>query len=218
MVGSPAWQAIAGDATDGTLMACIDGEIFYVPQGESPIPDARTIALNAVKQVPFVTPDLQIAPPPTYHSYITYENWLWIPSGQWRTVEARVSVGGTTVTVTAEPARAQWNMGDAKPAKNCYDAGRAWVKGMDEASKTTCSYAYEDTSVDDEPGYFTITGQLLYDIRWSCTGACSAPGGPLGEYSGPSSSRGCLTVYQRQTVSTNGSPGQSSSRAPSLCP
>lgn len=175
------------------------------------------IALNAVKQVPFVTPDLQIAPSPTYHSYIYYENWLWIPEGQWRSVEARVSVGGTTVTVTAEPARSEWDMGDGKPVKNCYDAGRAWVKGMSESSKTTCSYAYEDTSVDDEPGYFTITGQLFYDVRWSCTGACSAPGGPLGEYPGPSATS-CLTVYQRQTVNTTGSTGQPSSRAQSLCP
>lgn len=218
-VGSTQWQMVAGDATDGTIMVCADsGEPFHAAGGPGGgIPDAYTIALNAVKQVPFVTPDLQIAPPPTYHSYINYENWLWIPEGQWRTVEASVTVGGTTVTVTAEPARTEWDMGDGAPARNCYDAGRAWVKGMSESAKTTCSYAYEDTSADSEPGYFTITGQLFYDVRWSCSGACTAPGGPLGEYPGPDSSS-CLTVYQRQTVNTHGNSGHSSPDAPSLCP
>jgi hypothetical protein len=217
--GSPVWESIAGDATDGTLMVCSDsGEIFYVPEGAGGgIPDARTIALNAVKQVPFVMPGLQIAPPPTYHSYINYENWLWIPANQWRNVQASVSVGGTTVTVTAEPVRTEWDMGDGKPVKNCYDAGRPWVKGMSEDAVTACGYAYKDTSVDADPGYFTITGQLFYDVRWSCTGACSAPGGPLGVYPGPTSSS-CLTVYQRQTVNRNGSGGTSAPNAPSLCP
>ncbi|MDP3889750.1 hypothetical protein [Nocardioides sp.] len=164
-----------------------------------------------------MTPNLQIAPPPTYHSYIRYENWLWIPGDQWRTVQASVSVGGTTVTVTAEPSRTQWDMGDGKPVKNCYGAGREWVKGMSEDAVTACGYAYEDASASDEPGYFTITGQLFYDVRWSCAGACSAPGGPLGEYPGPTSTS-CLTVYERQAVNTNGSTGQSPQGRRSLCP
>lgn len=216
--GSPQWQAIAGNATEGTLMGCANGgEVFFVPQGEEGgIPDARTIALNAVDQVPFVTPDLNTAPASDFYTYITLENWLWVPSEQWRPVQAQVTVGGTTVTVTGEPVRSEWDMGDGS-SKSCYDSGRPWVKGMSDAAQTACSYAYTDLeSLGGDRR--TIAGQLVYDVRWSCTGACSAPGGPLGEYSSPSSTS-CLTVYQRQTVVVAPGGGSGSNDRPrSLCP
>ena len=61
--GARSWESVAAAATDGTLMACNgSGDIFYVPEGQNPIPDARTIALNAVKQVPFVTAEVHTAP------------------------------------------------------------------------------------------------------------------------------------------------------------
>lgn len=207
-VGSPAWEAIAGEATDGTLMVCVDsGEVFYVPQGQNPIPDARTIALNAVKRVPFVTADVHTAPSAGQYTYVHLENWLWVPEGQWRTVEARAAVGGTAVTVTAEPSKLEWAMGDGN-TKVCRNAGRAWVKGMTDAAKTSCGYAYDTASVRDSAGNydpdgrFGVTAQFFYEVRWSCTGVCSAPGGALGEYPGPLSPVTELEVRQRQTVVT----------------
>jgi hypothetical protein len=207
-VGSAIWESVAGKATDGTLMACNgSGDIFYVPEGASPIPDARTIALNAVKRVPFVTVDVHTAPSSADHTYVHLENWLWVPEGQWRTVEARAAVGGTAVTVTAEPSKIEWSMGDGH-TKTCRNAGRAWVKGMTDAAKTSCGYAFDTISVKDSAGNydpdgrFGVTAQFFYEVRWSCTGVCSAPGGALGEYPGPVSPVTELEVRQRQTVVT----------------
>ncbi len=206
--GTEAWQAIAGDATDGTLMVCDNGgEVFYVPDGENLIPDARTIALNAVKRVPFVTAEVHTAPAPPDYTYVHLENWLWVPEGQWRTVEARAAVGGTAVTVTAEPSKIEWAMGDGY-TKVCRNAGRAWVRGMTDAAKTSCGYAYDTISVRtksgsyDPDGRFGVTAQFFYEVRWSCTGVCSASGGALGEYPGPLSPVSELEVRQRQTVVT----------------
>lgn len=206
-VGSAPWQTIAGDATEGTLMACADGEIFYVPAGLSPIPDARTIALNAVERVLFVTADVYTAPSSGQHTYVHLENWLWVPENQWRTVEAHAAVAGTAVTVTAEPSKIEWAMGDGN-TKVCRNAGRAWVKGMTDAAKTSCGYAYDTISVKnkagqyDPDGRFGVTAQFFYEVRWSCTGVCSAQGGALGEYPGPLSPVTELEVRQRQTVVT----------------
>lgn len=207
-VGSAIWESVAAAATDGTLMACNgSGDIFYVPEGENPIPDARTIALNAVKRVPFVTADVYTAPTSGQHTYVHLENWLWVPEGQWRIVEARAAVGGTAVTVIAEPSKIEWAMGDGY-TKVCRNAGRAWVKGMTDAAKTSCGYAYDTISVRtksgkyDPEGRFGVTAQFFYEVRWSCTGVCSAPGGALGEYPGPVSPVTELEVRQRQTVVT----------------
>jgi hypothetical protein len=210
-VGSPTWVAVMGEATEGTVMACADsGELFGAPLGEEAaggIPDARTIALNAVERVPFVTPEVHTAPAEEQPTYVHLENWLWVPEGQWRTVEASVKVGGTTVTVTAEPSKIEWDMGDGH-TKVCRNAGRAWAKGMTDAAKTSCGYAYDTISVKDAAGRynpagrFGVTARFFYEVRWSCTGACSAPGGPLGEYSGPLSPVAELEVRQRQTVVT----------------
>ena len=206
-VGSAPWQAVAGDATDGTLMACTDGEVFYIPAGQIPIPDARTIALSAVDRVPFVTADVHTAPAPGQPTYVHLENWLWVPEDQWRTVEAHAAVGGTAVTVTAEPSKIEWIMGDGF-TKVCRNAGRAWVVGMTDAAKTSCGYAYDSISVKDSAGdydangRFGVTARFFYEVRWSCTGACSAPGGPLGEYFGPLSPVAEMEVRQRQTVVT----------------
>jgi hypothetical protein len=211
-VGSPTWVAVLGGATEGTIMVCADtGEPFGVPAGAEDaggIPDARTIALNASKQVPFVTAEVHTAPAVGHPTYVHLENWLWVPGGQWRVVEASVTVGGTTVTVTAEPSKIEWVMGDGN-TKVCRNAGRAWVKGMTDAAKTSCGYAYDTISVKDAAGRydaggrFGVTAQFFYEVRWSCTGACSAPGGPLGDYSGPLSPVAELEVRQRQTVVTH---------------
>lgn len=185
-------------------MACLGGELFYVPQGQNAVPDARTIALNAVHQVPFVRAEVQTAPAgrPTY---VHLENWLWVPAGQWRTVQARASVGVTTVTVTAEPSHIVWDMGDGN-TKVCRSAGRAWVTGMRDSATTACGYAYDSISVRnkaggyDPDGRFEVAARFYYDVRWTCTGICSAPGGSLGEYSGPLSAPTPVEVRQRQTV------------------
>lgn len=210
-VGTDAWTAVMGNATSGTVMVCADsGEPFGVPAGAggpAAIPDARTIALNATKRVPFVTAEVHTAPAVGQSTYVHLENWLWVPEGQWHTVQASVTVGGTTVTVTAEPSKIEWVMGDGH-TKVCRNAGRAWVRGMTDAAQTSCGYAYNTISVKDRAGAydpdgrFGVTAQFFYEVRWSCTGACSAPGGDLGEYFGPLSPVAELEVRQRQTVVT----------------
>jgi hypothetical protein len=98
-------------------------------------------------------------------------------------------------------------MGDGH-TKVCRNAGRAWVRGMTDAAKTSCGYAYDTISTRtksgryDPNGRFGITAQFFYEVRWSCTGVCSASGGALGEYPGPLSPVTEIEVRQRQTVVT----------------
>ena len=85
-----------------------------------------------------------------------------------------VSAGPTSVTVDRGPIRVEWDMGTE--TKSCYDAGRAWKKGMTDAAKTTCSYAYE-RSRDPTGDTHEVSAQIVYGVTWTCSGACLSPSG-----------------------------------------
>ena len=114
----------------------------------------------------------QIAPGPEFHTYVHIDNWLWLPEAQWHDLQETVSAGPTSVTVTAEPIRVDWNMGTE--TASCYDAGRVWVKGMSDAAKTSCSYTYE--SIENPTGdTHNVSAQMVYGVTWECDGACLTP-------------------------------------------
>jgi hypothetical protein len=250
----PVWSNNNITPADGAFWTCSigpnSGAVWFVPNGESPIPDAETIARQLVARAPFEVADVHVAPPPTAYSYVNFENWLWVPRQQWHDVSASLSISGATVTLTATPSRVHWRLGTAGETQrgcsgvrgsvwgsgsyqvvdelpcsvgvDCYDPGQAWVPGMTDIAKTTCSWTYLRASsynstgnIDPSLRGWTITGQFYYDVSWSCVGNCSGTEGSLGEYPAPSSTS-CLTVYERQSVTVNphSSAGQ---KPPSLC-
>lgn len=172
---------------------------FYVADG-APTPsliDPGELAKGAVDQMDFEYAEAQIAPGPDWHTFIGIENWMWIPENQWRVLSLRVSAGGTTVTVNATPAQVQWDMGTG--TKTCYDAGRAWVEGMSDDAQTTCGYTYDDieNSVGDT---HDVSARIVYQIDWTCTGACLTTAGDLGSIRALAGDATSIEVLQRQTV------------------
>lgn len=203
---SPVWAQNNITAADGQFYWCMTGPntgaVWFVENGEAPVVvDAEGIARRMVARAPFEVADLAMAPPWDHYTYIRIENWLWVPEGQWHDVSVSENVGPATVTLTATPTRLEVDAGNGAPATNCYDPGRPWVKGMTDAAKTTCSFVYE--SIDDPKGStYNVVGRLYYEVSWTCTGACSAPAGDLGEYAAPDSPTHPVEVRQRQTVVT----------------
>jgi hypothetical protein len=114
---------------------------WFVPNGEVPLVDPAVLAQEALGRMKLEQASAQIAPGPDFHTYVHVDNWLWLPEEQWHDLQETVSAGPTSVTVTAEPIRVDWNMGTE--TTSCYDAGRVWQKGMTDAAKTSCSFAYE---------------------------------------------------------------------------
>lgn len=198
---NPAW---AGNSPDeGQLWSCATGPntisaYFFVPDGATPaLIDPGELAQNALGVMPLAQAIARIAPTPEFHTYVHLDNWLWLPESQWTTLRKTVTAGGTSVTVTAEPIRVEWDMGS--DTVTCSDAGRAWRKGMTDAAKTPCSYAYE-TLEDPRGDTHDVSARIVYQADWTCSGACLSGSGTLGEVSPPPGETTTIEVRQRQTV------------------
>lgn len=192
---------------DGQFWTCTEcaagsatctGQVWWVENGTEPV-DPVAIATQLRVSLPYELADAKIAPPPSYHTYISYKNWLWVQSSQWHTVTASQSVRGATVTLTATPSYTSWDMGNGDTV-SCVGPGREWVKGMPEDAPTNCSYAYDEMQ-DPEGDTWTVTAQINYTLAWTCTGNCGGlTSGDLGEQLAAAGDSTTITVYQRQTV------------------
>jgi hypothetical protein len=172
--------------------------VWWVEDGSAPV-DPVAVATQLKVSLPYELADAKIAPPPTYHTYISYLNWLWVESGQWHTVTASRSLRGATVTLTATPSYVEWDMGNGDTV-SCVGPGRAWVKGMPEDAPTNCSYAYEEME-EPEGDTWTVSARINYTLAWTCTGNCGGPtSGDLGSQLAAAGDSTSITVYQRQTV------------------
>lgn len=191
------WWSCQLDANGG--MAIVG--VWWVDNGEEPTPPVDPVAVaNQLRVVlPYELANAQIAPPPTYHTYISYKNWMWVEGGQWRPVDASRTLQGATVTLTATPSYTSWDMGNGDTV-SCAGPGRPWVKGMSEDAPTNCSYAYADLE-DPEGDTWRVTARINYTLAWTCTGNCGGLGsGDLGEQLAAAGDTTTITVYQRQTV------------------
>lgn len=213
-VGSVVWAQVAGDKTSGSLVQCVDGMVRWIPEGASTIPDARQLALTAANKALFAVPAVQTAPAREYPSYVHLQNWLWVPETQWVDITSTAAVGPTSVTARGKPVRIEWDLGNADTT-SCSTAGRAWTPAMTDSDDTNCEYSYDTVSASQPGGVYRLSARIVYSVTWSCSGACTSPGGDLGEYPSPAGT-GCLTVYELQSVVTDSKvtakPGKS------LCP
>lgn len=200
--GSPLWEG--HDPSEGSVWSCdytvtIPENSWFVPDGEDPLIDPAILAQEALGRMKLENANAQIAPGPGFHTYVHIDNWLWLPEAQWHDLTETVTAGPTSVTVTAEPIRVDWDMGTE--VTSCYDAGRVWQEGMTDAAKTSCSYAYG--SIANPTGdTHAVSAQMVYGATWDCDGACLTPSGDLGEIDAPAGAGTTIEVRQRQTVVT----------------
>jgi hypothetical protein len=180
--------------------------VWFVPNGSTAaisntpvLADPAVLAQRALGRLQLEFADARIAPGPGFHTYVHVDNWMWVPAAQWRSLSLTVSAGPTSVTVTAAPAHVEWDMGTE--SVECPDAGRPWRRGMTDAAKTTCSFAYE--SIENPAGdTHGVSARIVYAVTWTCSGACLTASGDLGEVAAPSGQTTTIEVRQRQTVVT----------------
>lgn len=199
----PAWEG----RTDGSIWICNgfgpdgipgSGQTFWAPAPPVALPDPAVLAQQALDQMQLATPEVNLAPAPPLMTYVGLETWLWMPEGQWSTLTNSVTAGATTVTVTAEPVRATWDLETG--TTTCGSAGRAWVAGMGDSARTDCSFTFD--RVSDADG-FAVSAVLTYQADWTCAGACLAGGGTLDEVDGLPGAA-AIRVGERQSVVTGG--------------
>lgn len=132
------------------------------------------------------------APAPHFspaQSVVGVETWLWLDQG-WSARSATASVPGLSATVTAQPSRVVWDMGDGDQAI-CDGPGKAWDPNEPNAT-TDCSYTYPVA------GQFTVTVTVYYATTWS---ASNGTAGQLAAISGRTSVP--VTVNEIQAENSN---------------
>lgn len=198
----PAWHGHSNGAV--WMCALITEEmgpptLWWMPPGAAPtpLPDPGQLAQQALGQLRLATAEVHTAPQDPDRSIVGVEVWMWVPSAQWRTLTKSVTAGSTTVTVTAAPDHAAWDMGPGERA--CFGPGREWRKGMSDDAVTDCGFTYTETSDRQPGGKFGISARIAYQVDWTCSGACLSDSGSLGVVEAPAGTD-ALRVLQRQTV------------------
>jgi hypothetical protein len=159
--------------------------------------DAVALARTARDRLDLATPQIHTSPEAPVKALVGLETWMWVPSSQWTALTESATLGGTTVTVRAEPISTRWDMGEA--TKFCPNPGRVWRKGLGQDATTPCGYTYEHTSLRQPDNKYQISGQIRYAVTWTCTGDCSAPSGNLGTIDSVASTA-ALEVGERHSV------------------
>lgn len=208
----PAWNG--HESSQGSLWSCkaplaavaacgasIDGCAWFVPGNAAPIVDPTVLAREALGRMPLATAEVHLAPTPPNKTYVGLDTWLWVPEGQWNELTQTVSVGGTSVTVTAKPVRSEWDMSTGQI--NCYSPGREWVRGLGDEAQTNCSYAWQKVSSFEPDGTFKVSAAIVYEVSWNCSGLCLTNSGTLPDTAGPAGSS-AIRVGERQTVVIEG--------------
>lgn len=164
--------------------------------GRGPV-DAAALARSARDRLDLANPQIHTSPEAPVEALVGLETWMWVPLSQWTALTESASLGGTTVTVEAEPISTRWDMGEA--VKFCPNPGRVWRKGLGQDATTPCGYTYEHTSLRQPDNKYRISGQIRYAVTWTCSGVCSAPSGTLGTIDSAASTA-ALEVGERHSV------------------
>ena len=177
------------------------GDLFYAdvwdqgPPGEPGV-NPRVLAQSALSRVPFTVPVPQMAPAIDGEQITGLPSWLWFDAASWVPVVAHAEAAGVSVTVTATPVRAEWDMGDGTVVE-CDGPGVPWAFDGSNPEHTDCSHVYQDTSADQPGGRYTGTVAIVWSIGWEAsTGETGVL--PDGRSSGPFS----VLVTELQAVVT----------------
>jgi hypothetical protein len=149
------------------------------------------VAQQAVKQLGFASPAIEMAPPDGSPQLVGVATWLWIAPGAWRTLTASATAGPVTTTATATPSKVVWDMGDGQNV-TCDGPGTPYSPSAPNAT-TGCSYTWPG------PGSFTVTATVYWSVTWTASGAPG--GGNLGVQAGPPA-QVPVTVTESQAINT----------------
>jgi len=200
------WYEVAGDKdptfsigagqpvtapTEGTAywLVCSDGYVNLIVYDPSMIVDAGTLARRAFNELPLLFPRPRTAPPISDAQLVGVRTWLWVDPADWITQSATASIAGLSATVTAQPAKVIWDMGDGTTV-TCNGPGTPYDTNRPDGDQhTDCSHVYE------HDGTYTVLATMVWTVSWTAT---NGQGGTLPDVQ--RSTQFPLTVEQRQAV------------------
>jgi hypothetical protein len=149
------------------------------------------LARRAFAELPLIYPRPRTAPPPTAKQLVGVRTWLWVDPADWQPMSATATIVGLSATVTAQPKKVIWTMGDGATVI-CNGPGTPYKPTVpDSEQSSTCSHTYQ------HDGTYTVRATIVWAVSWTAT---NGQGGTL-----PNVQRSTefpLTVEQRQAIIT----------------
>lgn len=129
-------------------------------------------------------------------SYVGVPVWLWVENPQpltWGPYTETATLGGQTITATAQVTSVRWDMGDGG-SRVCGGTGTPYTTGYGVTDSPTCGYRYGATSEASGGDRYTVTATSQWTVTWT------ALSGANGTINLTTSSSDALEVNELQTV------------------
>lgn len=102
-------------------------------------------------------------------SYVGIPVWLWVDNPQpltWGPYTETATLGGQTITATAQVTGIRWNMGDGREVV-CGSTGTAYSAGYGLSDSPTCGHRYDRTSQSQPGDRYTVTATSQWTVTWT---------------------------------------------------
>lgn len=164
--GTGTWFYNVCNGSDGGALLSSNSLVFV------PDPSPEALRQQALQQLTFPVPEIVTSPPADKLQLVNMKTWLSV-GGSWRTLSSTAEVPGVSVTVTAEPARVLWDMGNGEKVV-CDGPGSTYNASDESEPPGSCFYRWRRSSAGEPNGAYQVTATLQWSVSWTVTGA---PGG-----------------------------------------
>lgn len=110
--------------------------------------------------------------------YVGVPVWLWVNNPEpltWGPYSETATLGGQTITATAQATSIRWQMGDGA-STTCGNTGTPYNVGYGMTTSPTCGYQYTSTSSRNPGDRFTVTATTNWTVTWT---SLAGPGGTI---------------------------------------
>jgi hypothetical protein len=132
---------------------------------------------------------------PGSKSYVGVPIWMWVNNPtplSYGPYSQTSTLGGVTITATAQVTSILWNMGDGNTVA-CGSPGTPFLPAYGPVESPTCGYRYSTTSDDQPGGRYNVTATSQWTVTW--TG-----GGETGTVPLSSTSNSTVEINELQAV------------------
>jgi hypothetical protein len=154
-----------GCKINNATLGCPLGAVGPGGRGAGP-PAPGVLAVLAERLLRLPDPVIRSSPATAAMQLTELPTWLWMAPGIWAPRSATAAVPGESVTATATPESAAWQMGDGQTV-TCHGPGTAYAGGSNPASASpTCGYTYTQSSAGQPGAAFHVTVTITWHITW----------------------------------------------------
>ncbi|TDC48795.1 hypothetical protein E1212_20120 [Jiangella ureilytica] len=176
------WRKLAASWSVGSF-AWGDRGLMWLAEGpwEQPVivVDPEVVAQQILDGMSFEALEVGLAPrpletDPQSMGLVGAPVWMWVTNAgptTWGPVQEAATVGGVSVTVTAEVENVTWDMGDGHTV-TCAEPGDPYRPSLGVRPSPTCGHSYTQTSAGQPGTAYTVTATANWTATWTAsTGA-----------------------------------------------